>query len=77
MDINALYLIIAVVAGIAAGLSSFLIYKNSLKSKKATMDMERIRLLDEAKREADAIKKRLQLPQRISHIRQKSKPKKR
>lgn len=57
MDINALYLIIAVVAGIAAGLSSFLIYKNSLKSKKAIMDMERMRLLDEAKREADAIKK--------------------
>lgn len=57
MDINVLYLIIAVVVGVAAGLASFLIYKNSLKSQKATIEMERIRLLDEAKREADAIKK--------------------
>jgi ribonuclease Y len=57
MDINVLYLVIAVVVGVAAGLASFLIYKNSLKLQKATIEMERIRLLDEAKREADAIKK--------------------
>lgn len=57
MDINVLYLIIALVAGTATGLASFLIYKNSLKSQKAIIEMERMRLLDEAKRDADAIRK--------------------
>ncbi len=57
MDINVLYLIIALMVGVATGVASFLIYKNSLKSQESAKEIERMHLLDEAKRQADAIKK--------------------
>ncbi|MCL0086321.1 Rnase Y domain-containing protein [Thermodesulfovibrionales bacterium] len=56
MDNILIFILIAVV-GIATGLISFIIYKNSLKSQREAIEKEQRHLLENAKREAESIKK--------------------
>ena len=50
-------ILIAVGAGALTGLALSLIYRNSIKPKRLEIEKERIKLLGDAKREAEAIKK--------------------
>ncbi|MGO9611959.1 MAG: ribonuclease Y [Dissulfurispiraceae bacterium] len=57
MDNILLFALIAIVAGIASGFAFSMIYKSTLKSQKEGIEKERLRLLEEAKRDSEAIKK--------------------
>lgn len=55
------YLIIAVVTGIVVGLIVSFIYRGALKSKKDSIEIERGKILDEAKKTSESIKKEASL----------------
>ncbi|MEW6107575.1 MAG: ribonuclease Y [Nitrospirota bacterium] len=55
--INPLYLFIAVVTGIAAGLILSLVYRNALKSQRKSIESEREKIKEEALKNAESIKK--------------------
>lgn len=52
-----IYILIAIIAGIASGFIFSLIYKNTLKSKKEALEKEYQHLIEDAKKEAESIKK--------------------
>ena len=53
----AVLLLVAVIVGIAIGLTFVVIYRNTLRSKKEAIEKERENLLRDAQKEAEAIKK--------------------
>ena len=55
--INVVYLLTAIVTGVAVGLIISLLYKNTLKAQKKSIDQEKNRLLDVAHKEAESLKK--------------------
>jgi ribonucrease Y len=55
--INTGYLLIAIATGIVVGLIISLFYKNSLKDKKKTIELEKDAFLESARKEAETIKK--------------------
>lgn len=52
-----IYILIAIIAGIASGFIFSLIYKNTLKSKREALEKEYQHLIEDAKKEAEGIKK--------------------
>mgnify|MGYP001039786771 FL=1 len=57
MDTSLMLILIAVAVGAVTGLIPSLIYKNTLKSQKEAFEKKQRRLLEDAKREAETIKK--------------------
>ena len=51
------YISVAVVAGLAAGLAFVLIFRTKLRDKKAAIERERGKIVEEAQKEADTIRK--------------------
>jgi ribonuclease Y len=52
-----IYILIAIIVGIASGFIFSLIYKNTIKSKKEALEKEYQHLIEDAKKEAESIKK--------------------
>jgi ribonuclease Y len=57
MSNTVIYILIAIVAGIASGMVFFTIYRITLKSEKESIKREQEHLLEDAKREVETIKK--------------------
>lgn len=55
--INPVYLLIAVVAGAAAGLILSLIYKNALKSQRNSIDEEKKKIIEESRKASESTRK--------------------
>ena len=64
-------ILIAIGIGAAVGIVLSLIYRNSLKPQRLTLEKEKGKLVEEAKREAETIKKKQPLRQRTLFIRPK------
>ncbi|MFA5355091.1 MAG: Rnase Y domain-containing protein, partial [Thermodesulfovibrionales bacterium] len=57
MENSFIYILIAIVAGAATGFVSFALYKNTIKAQREASEKEQKSIIDDARREADAIKK--------------------
>ena len=52
-----IYILIAVAVGAATGFASFILYRNTLRSQREAAEREQQNILEDARREAEAIKK--------------------
>ncbi|MCE5313165.1 MAG: ribonuclease Y [Nitrospiraceae bacterium] len=57
MDIDAVIIVIGISLGILSGIVVSVIYRASLKNKKAALEQERLKMIEDSKREAETIKK--------------------
>ena len=77
MNLNLVYVLLAVLTGLVSGLILFFVLQSKLKNKKLEIERNRVKVIDDSQKEADSIKKEATLKQKISSIRQRPRLRKR
>ena len=74
--VNSAYLLIAVLVGAVTGLILSLFYRNALKSQRDSIENEKKKIIEDAQKETDTLKKEAHSRPKILFIRPRPKRKK-